>query len=534
VSTRRPSVAAGPVLVGAVTVLVVVVAVFLAYNANSGLPFVPTTTLRVHVADGANLVRGNEVREGGFRVGIVDGLRPVRLPGGAVGAELALKLDAAAKDLPVDSTVRIRPRSALGLKYVELTRGRSRRTLRDGATLPARQASIPVELDEVLSTFDTPTRVASRRNLVGFGTGLAGRGEDLNDVIRAAPRLFGHLEPVAANLARPDTRLRALFAELGDAARIVAPVSETNARLFTSMARTFAAISRDPEALEATIAKSPPTLAVGTASLREQRPFLHDTAAFSRDLAGAAVELRGALPTVNDALEAGTPVSRRSVRLSHDLRDALRELRRLAAAPGTGAALRGLTATVGTLQPQLRFLGPYVTVCNTWNTFWTFAAEHFTAPDSTGSSQRALLNTGAPQDDSVTVQGANEFATGRNVLEPGGIRQFVHNNFYPAAVDEQGNADCEAGQQGYVYRGNASDDTPDGFYERAVVSPTPGRGPDFTGDQGPTYKRYDRNGRGIGLNRARVPAGQTFTREPGGRGATVDPVRLQGLRGRGR
>ena len=36
------SIAANPVLIGAATTLVVVVAVFLAYNANTGLPFIPT------------------------------------------------------------------------------------------------------------------------------------------------------------------------------------------------------------------------------------------------------------------------------------------------------------------------------------------------------------------------------------------------------------------------------------------------------------------------------------------------------------
>ena len=46
------SVFANPVLVGAVTVLVIIVAVFLSYNANNGLPFVPTTTLKVRFANG--------------------------------------------------------------------------------------------------------------------------------------------------------------------------------------------------------------------------------------------------------------------------------------------------------------------------------------------------------------------------------------------------------------------------------------------------------------------------------------------------
>ena len=61
---KRASAASNPVLIGAVTVLVTTVAVFLAYNANNGLPFVPTTTVKVRVANGANLVNGNEVRSG--------------------------------------------------------------------------------------------------------------------------------------------------------------------------------------------------------------------------------------------------------------------------------------------------------------------------------------------------------------------------------------------------------------------------------------------------------------------------------------
>ncbi len=66
--------------------------------------------------------------------------------------------------------------------------------------------------------------------------------------------------------------------------------------------------------------------------------------------------------------------------MNEDLQGALSALQDLTTAPTTNGALRGLTATVTTLQPQLRFLGPFVTVCNHWNMFWTFTAEHFTAP----------------------------------------------------------------------------------------------------------------------------------------------------------
>jgi virulence factor Mce-like protein len=522
---RRPSasIVANPVLVGAVTTLVVIVAVFLAYNANNGLPFVPTRSLRVQIANGAELVPGNEVRSGGFRIGVVDDMKPVRLPNGRIGAELHLKLDKKIGAVPADTTVKIRPRSALGLKYVEVTKGSSRKTLPDGGLLPQAQTSVPVELDQFYNMFDKPTRRAAQINLEGFGNGFAGRGEDLSRFIQSAPALFGHLQPVMANLADPRTDLKDFFKELGDTARVVAPVSKVNADLFTKMADTFEAWSRDPQALKDTIAKQPSTLDVGTRSLRVQRPFLVHTAAFSRDLNAAASELPGTLPPLNRALEVGTPVTRRSVELNKDLQGAMEALRKLSEAPTTIGALRGLTDTVSTLQPQLRYLGPYVTVCNNWNMFWTFTAEHFTAPDQTGGSERALLNAAASQDDGVGSQGANEFANGKNTLpNNGGVKQYLHNNFYGDAVTPDGRANCTIGQQGYVYSANPYDPT-SGTYKRVSVDH-----PYQDKPIGPTFHEFDKAGHGVGLNRDTVPPGETFTSRPGGRGVDtplpIDPA----------
>src|SRR5438309_4842619 len=135
---------ANPVMVGAVTLLAVLVAVFLAYNANQGLPFVPTKELKVVFADGANLVVGNDVREGGFRVGLVSDMKPVPLPNGQVGAQMTLKLDKSNGNVPVDSTATIRPRSVLGLKFVEINRGTSTKMIADGGTLAISHTTVPV------------------------------------------------------------------------------------------------------------------------------------------------------------------------------------------------------------------------------------------------------------------------------------------------------------------------------------------------------------------------------------------------------
>jgi virulence factor Mce-like protein len=488
---RSASVFANPVLVGAVTVLVVIVAVFLSYNANNGLPFVPTTSLKVRFANGQNLVRGNEIRSGGFRVGVVEDMKPVQLSAGRVGAELKLKLDKTIGKIPEDSRWRIRPRSALGLKYLELTEGDSKKAFEDGDTVPLEQTEVNVDLDEVFKMFDDRTRRASQENLRGFGDSFAGRGAAVGRTIEEAPRLFGHLEPVARNLADPKTDLPNFFKELGDAARIVAPISKTNSRLFTTMADTWEAFARDPEALRQFISKQPPTMDTAIASFRVQRPFLHDTTLFSEDFSGATHELRAALPIINPALETGTRVQRRAPALNKRLEGTFAAIEDLTSAPSTNAAIRALTATVTSLNPQLRYYGPFVTVCNAPNYFFTFLAEHFSEPDNVGQSQRALANSAGKQDDSLGAMGADEPANGHEVQE--GNAQFLHGDPYGAAVTPDGSADCEAGQRGYLER-NAR------FYEKRFKIDQDARTP---GAQGPTFR-----------GRPRVPPGQTFSSIP--------------------
>jgi hypothetical protein len=157
--------------------------------------------------------------------------------------------------------------------------------------------------------------------------------------------------------------------------------------------------------------------------------------------------------------------------------------------------------------------------------FWTFTAEHFTAPDATGGSERALLNQAANQDDGIGAQGANEFANGKNTMSNnGGVPQYLHNNFYGDAVTPAGKANCTIGQQGYVYSANPYDPTPDKHYKRVSVDH-----PYQDNPIGPSFKTFDANGHGIGLNPDTVPPGETFTSRPGGRGVdTPLPVNPKG------
>ena len=491
---KQQSALANPVLIGAVTVLVALVGVFLAYNANSGLPFVPTRELKVDIANGSALVAGNDVREGGYLVGLISDLKPVTLESGQAGAQLTLKLDKAYGNVPVDSTISIQPRSVLGLKYLDLHKGASHRYFADGATLPVTQTNVPVQFDDVFKIFNKPTRGAIQTNLVGFGDTLASRGSALNDTIASLPRLFGYLRPVAEYLSDPSTDLTRFFDGLNAFMGAVAPVAQVNAQLFGNMATTFGAIDRNSTDLKATIAESPSTEEVSTQSLAVQQPLLVDLTTFGHYMTPATQSLKAALPILNPALEQGTQVLGRTPPLNARLQQTMDVLNTLAQAPGTNVALNALVDTVQTLNPMVRYLGPYQTVCDGWNYWWTYIADHFSEATAFGFAERTLLNQSNPaQPNNVSDQGANAPVNGGGFESPLGGNQFAHGPTYGAAVDTQGNADCETGQRGYVKQLNHLDPQDRNFDSD----------PHTPGNQGPTF-----------AGRAHVPTGETFSRAP--------------------
>jgi virulence factor Mce-like protein len=483
------------VLVGAITVLVLLVGVFLAYNANNGLPFVPVRTLHVDVQDGSDLVVGNDVSENGYRIGSITSMKPIVLRGGAPAAQLTLSLSQAHGRIPVDSTAEVMERSALGLKYLNVVPGRSRRVFGPGATMPVSQTVNPVRLDQIFDSYTPRTRLAIQQNLLEAGDLLAGRGSAINDTLAALPSLLGRLAPVARYLAAPGSDLTGFLGSLDAFTGTVAPVAQTGARLFGDLGTTLGAIAASPRDLEQTIARSPSTLTVATESLRAQQPFLVNLTKFGSELSPASAELRRALPGVTPAIEAGTRVLGRTPVLDRGLQQVMVALRNLAVSPGTGVALNGLSATVGTLNPVVRYLGPYVTVCNDWNYWWTDLAGDLDEATDFGFAQRALFNQGSPiQPNNMGQQGATSPANGGGATTPMfGGNEYAHGQAYGAAVDNQGNADCENGQRGYVLQLNHADPKNRLF---GTDAHTPG-------DQGTTF-----------TGAAHVPAGETFTRNP--------------------
>jgi virulence factor Mce-like protein len=462
------AVVASPVLIGAVTVLIAIVAVFLAYNANQGLPFVPTYDINMELPGGANLVKGNEVRVGGFRVGLIDEINPKVEEDPLTGqrrsiAQVHVKLDKKIEPIATDSSVIVRPRSALGLKYIELDPGEGKNMVAPGGTLQLEQAEDPVEFDDLLNTFDEDTRQNSQLALEGFGSALAGRGQSLNEAIANFRPFFVYLEPVMRNLADPETRLDEFFKQIGRASAQAAPVARVQAELFENMAITFEAFSRNPDALRATIEKNPVTQDVAIRSFRVQQPFLANFADLSRRLQPAARELPRSLPKLNRAFVVGQDVLPDTVSLNERTRDVFIALEDLFESPDTLLGLRDLRDLVSVGRPLLEYIAPFQTVCNYWNYWWDGLGGHISYSTQGGFGEGVMLKSDTPtQQPNKLNQStshrpvdipANKDPQSEEdaVQKPSGAHlEALHGQVYSPAIDAQGNADCQSGQTGYL------------------------------------------------------------------------------------
>jgi virulence factor Mce-like protein len=438
-------VASSPVIVGAVTVLVVIVAVFLAYNANQGLPFVSTYDIKARVPNANALVKGNEVRIGGSRVGVVTTVRPVQTGDGRVAAELDLSLDRSAEPVPANSTMIIRPKSPLGLKYLQLVPGDSPRGLEPGETLPVSAARPePVDIDQFFSMFDEETRSNVQRSTAGFGNALAGRGPQVNNAIGSLRNLAVAAQPVLRAIVAPSSNFAGFWRALEDLNATVAPVALAQADLFVALDRTFAAFARVARPyIQETISKGPETLDAAIEDLPAIDPFLRSSSRFFTALRPGARALGRTSPTIEAALVAGIPALNRSPRLYAQLDPTADALLAFQSEPGVFTGLDLLTDLNRQTAPPLRFLTPAQTVCNYLTLDFANLAEAFSEANDQGSWLSAIAFE-LPSGPNAESGPASAPADGPE------RKNHLHFNPYPRTAAPGQEGVCEAGNERYA------------------------------------------------------------------------------------
>ena len=436
-------------------------------------------------------------------------------------AKVSMELNQDLDPLPTNSTVVVRSKSALGLKYLEIDRGNSSQGFKPGSTMPltaARPES--VDIDQVFNMFDQPTRDAIQVNLLEFGNALAGRGVDLNTAIGELKPLVQVLTPVMRNLSDPNTGLGNFVSSLSATAAEVAPVAEIQGQLFADLDTTFAAfarvsrpfiqesISRAPAAEQTAIDTLPtirPFLANTAKLFGELRPGFHALAPNAKDLGAATVEGIKALalaPAFNAQLD---PTAQALLNLSNDA--------------GARVGINDLTQFNQTLGPPLSFITPAQSVCNYATLLFRNVASFFGSdPDGVGASQRFIvLQPPIGPNSEIGPSSAPANGGGDNPTI-----NFLHYNPYPNTASPGQDRECEAGNEGYIRRDRRSGTSP----ATRGSTPTP-RSSSRSRRRSPRRRARSDAGRARkaaggaqGLRRAGLPQGQPAA--PGSQRADPD------------
>ncbi len=293
-----------PVLwtIGIGGILAVVVMFLVGYNAPNSIPGKKYFTVKAAFDHANNLTGHYQVRIGGRNVGQV--LRPKVVDGKAV---VELQMNPDVEPLRSDSTVRVRPRSPIGVRFVELTPGTKGEPLKDGDLIPATQTSAATELDTTLNTLDAERRERVQDLLAGFGGGVAGRGESIGDLLeKGAPGLNA-----MARLAKPindrPNAARGFISGSEGAAAAADPVRETIRRGFGQGSAALDAFADNGEALKETLREAPAALASLQTGMRQADPLLREVRALSRTSLAALRPAPAGLRELNRLQDEATP-----------------------------------------------------------------------------------------------------------------------------------------------------------------------------------------------------------------------------------
>jgi phospholipid/cholesterol/gamma-HCH transport system substrate-binding protein len=457
---RRGSLAGSPLLIGALTTLIAVVAVYISYNANNGLPFTPTYNIKVELPESSGLQPGNEVRLSGRRIGVVSGLVPHQNPAtGRVTAIASLRLEKKVQPLPANTRTLVESVSTIGLKYLELTRGTSRAGIAPGHTIPVSQSREPVQIQDFFNIFDKPTRIAIQQNTNTFGDAFAGRGLGLNQTIATLRPLVKNAIPVLNNLASPQTGLRELFVALDKTASQVAPVAEQQAAFYDNLDKLLTAWAGVAPSLEKTIEGGPAALHQAIYSLPHEAPFIEKAAEFMRLLRPSASVLRTSAGQLGHAFEVGTVNLRAATALNKDLPDALQGFREFSEDPVVTLGLEEFTKTVLLGNPLLAGLASEQTTCNYFSLAFRNIANLLSENVGVGTLARAVpvfspsgpnnegLPASAPANGpSVEREVATSTSKLGNIIE----NNHLHYTPYPNVAGPGQPKECEAGNQVYT------------------------------------------------------------------------------------
>jgi len=295
---------------------VVAGAAYLVVGRDSG-PEQPQYTVVLDNAFG--IVKGADLKVAGVRAGTIEGLE---VDPKTHKALVAFKITregfgSLRKDVQCES----RPQSLIGEYYIDCKPGTSPEKLASGATIPVEQTTSTIPIDLVNNVLRRPYRERLGIILDELGAGVAGRAEDINDVVRRASPALRETDRVLAKLASQNQTLKQLITDadttIGDLAdnkkdvgRWVVETKETAAASAERRADIAAGLQRLPtflRELRPTMAQLGDTAEAQTPSLQNLNASADQLATFLENLKPLSESTQVNLRSLAEASRKGRP-----------------------------------------------------------------------------------------------------------------------------------------------------------------------------------------------------------------------------------
>jgi phospholipid/cholesterol/gamma-HCH transport system substrate-binding protein len=311
-------------------------------------------TYEIEFDNGFGLVEGGDLKVGGVKAGQTTGFElterePYRV---IVTGEVT---EPGFEGLRRDAECAVRQQSLIGEYFVDCDLGsKEAPELPDGGRIPVDQTSSTIPPDLINTVMRRPYRERFRLIISELGAGLAGRPEDLNEVIRRAHPALKETTETLAVLRSHNKMIRDFFADADRVSAAVEPVKEDVARWAEEAADTTAIQAsrsdhlgrywnRLPEflaeldptmaELSRTASRQVPTLRKLGAAAPELERFLRSAVPFAResresidDLGGAADTGRTALREAREEVAELAELSVEAPRLAKPLRQFLQTI----------------------------------------------------------------------------------------------------------------------------------------------------------------------------------------------------------------
>jgi virulence factor Mce-like protein len=300
------------------------------------------------------LTEGGDFKVAGVRAGQTSTFDVTTVDGRPLALVKAEVTEPGLADLRRDARCEIRPQSLIGEYFVDCQPGTSDEPLPDGGRVPVEQTSSTIAIDLVNDIMRRPYRERFRLIIGELGAGLAGRPEDLSNVLRRAHPALRETSETLQILGRQTGTIESF---IGDAQTVISALEnrKRDVTRFVREAGNTAAVSASRrEELGETFRRLPGFLAELEPYMGRLGDLTEAQTPVLRDLESASGELDTFLTRLRPFTAEGLPafealgdmsvVGRRAVRKT---REELRELRRLAKdAPGFAKPLRQFLQTL--------------------------------------------------------------------------------------------------------------------------------------------------------------------------------------------